>query len=83
MSLVGTRPPTLDEWYQYAPHHRIRMSTKPGITGLWQISGRSTITDFEQVIRLDRRYIEYWSIWMDLKILWKTMQVVIKREGAH
>lgn len=83
MSLVGTRPPTLDEWYQYAPHHRIRMSTKPGITGLWQISGRSKITDFEQVIRLDRRYIEYWSIWMDLKILWKTMQVVIKREGAH
>ena len=59
------------------------MSTKPGITGLWQISGRSKITDFEQVIRLDRRYIEYWSIWMDLKILWKTMQVVIKREGAH
>ncbi len=83
MSLVGTRPPTLDEWYQYAPNHRIRMSTKPGITGLWQISGRSKITDFEQVINLDRRYIEYWSIRLDLKILWKTLQVVIKREGAH
>ncbi len=82
MSLVGTRPPTLDEWNQYAPHHRIRMSTKPGITGLWQISGRSNITDFEEVIRLDRHYIEYWSIWWDIKILLKTVKVVLKHEGA-
>ncbi len=82
MSLVGTRPPTLDEWSQYAPHHRIRMSTKPGITGLWQISGRSNITDFEEVIRLDRHYIEYWSIWWDVKILLKTVKVVLRHEGA-
>ena len=53
MSLVGTRPPTVDEWEQYELHHRSRMSTKPGITGMWQVSGRSDITDFEEVVRLD------------------------------
>lgn len=53
MSLVGTRPPTVDEWEQYELHHRRRMSTKPGITGMWQVSGRSDITDFEEVVRLD------------------------------
>lgn len=52
MSLVGTRPPTVDEWEQYELHHRSRMSTKPGITGMWQVSGRSDITDFEEVVRL-------------------------------
>ncbi len=83
MSLVGTRPPTLDEWSHYAPHHRLRMSTKPGITGLWQISGRSDITDFEQVIQLDRRYIEYWSLWWDIKILFKTVKVVFRHKGAR
>ena len=54
MSLVGTRPPTVDEWEQYELHHRSRMSIKPGITGMWQASGRSDITDFEEVVRLDR-----------------------------
>ncbi|MBR3106681.1 MAG: sugar transferase [Clostridia bacterium] len=82
MSLVGTRPPTVDEWNNYDPHHRIRMSTKPGITGMWQVSGRSEITDFEEVVELDKQYIEHWSIWMDFKILAKTVQVVLKHEGA-
>ena len=62
MSLVGTRPPTVDEWEQYELHHRSRMSTKPGITGMWQVSGRSDITDFEEVVKLDTEYIENWSI---------------------
>lgn len=59
MSLVGTRPPTVDEWEQYELHHRSRMSTKPGITGMWQVSGRSDITDFEEVVRLDTEYMVY------------------------
>ena len=58
MSLVGTRPPTVDEWEKYELHHRSRMSTKPGITGMWQVSGRSDITDFEEVVRLDTEYIQ-------------------------
>lgn len=53
MTYLGTRPPTVDEWEQYELHHRSRMSTKPGITGMWQVSGRSDITDFEEVVRLD------------------------------
>lgn len=57
MSLVGTRPPTLDEWEKYEPHHRARMSFRPGLTGLWQVSGRSNITDFEEVVKLDTQYI--------------------------
>ena len=60
MSLVGTRPPTVDEWEQYELHHRSRMSIKPGITGMWQASGRSDITDFEEVVKLDTEYIEKW-----------------------
>ena len=82
MSLIGTRPPTLDEWNQYDLHHRVRMSAKPGITGMWQVSGRSEITDFEQVVALDQYYIEHWSLWLDIKILVKTVQVVLKHEGA-
>ena len=62
MTLAGTRPPTVDEWEQYELHHRSRMSTKPGITGMWQVSGRSDITDFEEVVRLDTEYIENWTI---------------------
>lgn len=83
MSLVGTRPPTLDEWEKYDLHHRVRMSIKPGITGLWQISGRSDITDFEEVVRLDREYIQNWSVWLDCKILLKTVGVVLRHEGAE
>lgn len=63
MSLVGTRPPTVDEWEQYELHHRSRMSTKPGITGMWQVSGRSDITDFEEVVRLDPIFCVYAEAW--------------------
>lgn len=82
MSLVGTRPPTVDEWEQYELHHRSRMSTKPGITGMWQVSGRSDITDFEEVVRLDTQYIENWTIGLDIKILIKTVLTVLKHEGS-
>ena len=82
MSLVGTRPPTVDEWDRYEPFHRSRMSTRPGITGLWQVSGRSKIRDFETVVRLDREYIENWSLRQDIHILFKTVWVVFTRKGA-
>lgn len=82
MSLVGIRPPTLDEWEQYEPHHRARMSFRPGLTGLWQISGRSAITDFEEVVRLDTKYIDDWNLGLDIKILLKTIGVVVSRRGA-
>lgn len=82
LSLVGTRPPTLDEWEKYRYHHRARLSTKPGITGLWQVSGRSKITDFEKVVELDTKYIREWSMGMDLRILLKTVFVVLRRDGA-
>ena len=82
MSLVGTRPPTVDEWERYHLHHRARMSTKPGITGMWQVSGRSEIEDFEEVVRLDTEYIMNWSYGLDLKILCQTVAVVLKGKGA-
>lgn len=82
MSLVGTRPPTLDEVEHYDYHHFVRLRTKPGITGLWQVSGRSTTTDFEEVVRLDKEYIEKCNMWFDIKILLKTLKVVILRVGA-
>ena len=82
MSLVGTRPPTLDEWEKYELRHRARLSIKPGITGLWQVSGRSKITDFEEVVKLDKQYITDWSMGLDFRILFKTIQSVIKKDGA-
>ncbi len=82
MSLVGTRPPTVDEWEKYEMHHRGRMAMKPGITGLWQVSGRNEITDFEQVVSLDKQYISNWSIMLDMRIIAKTFKVVLKREGS-
>ncbi|MBR4574820.1 MAG: sugar transferase [Lachnospiraceae bacterium] len=83
MSLVGTRPPTEDEWEKYKFHHRARLVCKPGLTGLWQTSGRSSITDFEQVVMLDTKYITEWSISMDIKLILKTIWMVIKGdEGA-
>jgi len=82
MSLVGTRPPTIDEWEKYELHHRARMTIKPGLTGLWQVSGRSCITDFEEVVNLDMKYIMGWSLKGDIKILWKTVGVVVCRKGA-
>ena len=82
MSVVGTRPPTVDEVEQYAAHHKSRLAIKPGLTGLWQVSGRSDITDFEEVVRLDNEYIRNFSISYDLKIILKTIGVVFKREGS-
>lgn len=82
MSLVGTRPPTVDEWDKYKYHHRARLATKPGLTGMWQVSGRSDITDFEEVVRLDTEYINNWSISLDIKILLKTVKIVLGGDGA-
>ena len=82
MSLVGTRPPTVDEWEQYDENHRVRMCVKPGITGIWQVSGRSKITDFNEVVRLDTSYIRNWNILLDIKILFKTVGVVLRSDGA-
>lgn len=83
MSLVGTRPPTVDEYEQYDLHHIRRISIKPGLTGLWQVSGRSDITDFEEVVRLDTEYIADWRLSSDLKILFKTVGVVLWRKGSR
>ena len=83
MSLVGTRPPTVDEWDKYELHHRARLAIKPGLTGMWQVSGRSDITDFEEVVRLDTEYIQNWSFGLDIKILLKTVEVVLKGSGAE
>ncbi|MDD6808011.1 MAG: exopolysaccharide biosynthesis polyprenyl glycosylphosphotransferase [Oscillospiraceae bacterium] len=82
MSLVGTRPPTLDEWNKYELHHRARLAIKPGITGMWQTNGRSNITDFEEVVRLDTEYINEWNLLLDIKLLLKTVIVVFKKEGS-
>ncbi len=83
MSLVGWRPCTKDEWIKYGMQHRIRAAMKPGITGMWQVSGRSQITDFDEIVALDREYIENWSLQLDIKILLKTVWVVLTRKGAE
>ena len=83
MSLVGTRPPTVDEWMKYDLHHRLRMTMRPGITGLWQVSGRSDIKEFEEVVKLDAEYIANWSFGTDLKIILKTIGVILKGDGAR
>ena len=83
MSLIGTRPPTVEEFEQYESHHKRRLSMKPGITGLWQVSGRSDIQDFEEVVRLDCEYIDTWSPALDVKILLKTVNVVLTHKGAE
>lgn len=82
MSLVGTRPPTLDEYMKYTPEQKRRLSFKPGITGLWQISGRSNITNFDDVVKLDVTYLDGWTIWKDIEILLKTIKVVVMKDGA-
>lgn len=83
MSLVGTRPPTVSEFNQYESRHKRRLALKAGITGLWQVSGRSDIRDFEDVVKLDLEYIDNWSLKMDLKILLKTIGVVLFSKGAR
>ena len=82
MSLVGTRPPTVDEYEQYTGYQKRRISFRPGITGLWQISGRSDIKDFDEVVKLDLEYIDNWSLLLDLKIIFKTILEVFKGIGA-
>ena len=82
ISLVGTRPPTVDEWEQYELHHRARLAIKPGITGMWQVSGRSKITDFEQVVELDKKYIREWRFGLDIKLLLLTVKAVLNKEGS-
>jgi exopolysaccharide biosynthesis polyprenyl glycosylphosphotransferase len=81
MSLVGTRPPTPDEVAQYAPHHRRRLSMRPGMTGLWQAGGNGRITDFEDVVSLDCEYIDRWSLFLDLSIILRTCVTVFRCAG--
>ncbi len=83
MSLVGTRPPTLDEVTNYQPHHWQRLQVKPGITGEWQANGRSTIKDFEQIVKMDIDYQYKWSPIYDLILIFKTIWVVFTKNGAY
>jgi lipopolysaccharide/colanic/teichoic acid biosynthesis glycosyltransferase len=82
MSLVGPRPPLPEEVAAYGADVRRRLVVKPGMTGLWQVSGRSDLT-WEESVRLDLRYVENWSLILDLQILWKTWSVVTRGEGAY
>lgn len=82
MSVVGTRPPTVNEYKEYELHHKGRLAAKPGLTGMWQVSGRSSITDFEEVVRLDKEYIANFSLALDLEIMLKTFKVVLGKEGS-
>lgn len=82
MSLVGTRPPTVDEVEQYAVNQKRRLSVTPGMTGVWQTSGRSEIYDFDEIVKLDLEYIDKWSIGLDLKLLFKTIIVCFRGSGA-
>ncbi|MEZ3478181.1 MAG: sugar transferase [Lachnospiraceae bacterium] len=83
MSLVGTRPPTEDEFEQYNGYYRRRMSITPGLTGMWQVSGRSDIQDFEEIVKLDLEYIDNWSLGLDIKILFMTVFTVLGRKGSR
>ncbi len=82
MSMVGTRPPTEDEYERYGNYHMRRLSIRPGITGMWQVSGRNEISNFEDVVRLDLSYIDNWSLLLDIKLIIKTIWIVIFGRGA-
>ena len=82
MTYLGTRPILQDELLKYELHHRARIAIKPGITGMWQVSGRSDITDFEEVVELDTKYIAEWCLKLDIEILFKTVMVVFRGSGA-
>jgi lipopolysaccharide/colanic/teichoic acid biosynthesis glycosyltransferase len=82
MSLVGTRPPTIDEVLGYKRHHWERLNVKPGITGEWQANGRSAVLDFEHIVKMDVNYQKKWSISYDLYLIWKTILAVVKKQGA-
>ncbi|NJN85760.1 MAG: sugar transferase [Leptolyngbyaceae cyanobacterium SL_7_1] len=83
MSLVGTRPPTLDEVANYNDRHWKRLNVKPGLTGEWQVNGRSSVEDFEQIVDLDLRYQQRWHPLYDLHVIWKTIQILLNRSGAY
>lgn len=83
MSLVGTRPPTLDEVSKYEQHHFQRLRVKPGITGEWQANGRSTVEDFEEIVQMDLAYQKKWSVAYDLHLIFKTIQSVLVKDGAY
>jgi len=83
MSVVGTRPPTLDEYAQYTGAQKKRLSFRPGLTGMWQVSGRSNIADFDDVMKLDLQYIQEWSIYLDVKLILKTILAVLFGRGAE
>jgi exopolysaccharide biosynthesis polyprenyl glycosylphosphotransferase len=83
MSLVGPRPFPVSDVAGYQDHHFLRLTMRPGITGLWQVEGRSDIVDFEEVARLDRQYVERWSPWLDLAIMARTLPAVLRRKGAY
>lgn len=82
LSLIGFRPCLKSEFSEYSFHHRSRIAMKPGITGMWQVSGRSDITDFEEVVKLDTEYIRNWSMGLDFRILFKTVKTVLHRDGS-
>jgi len=83
MSLVGPRPFFEADFATYQDHHFRRLDAKPGITGLWQVSGRSSVIDFEDVVYLDRQYIEQWTFWLDVGIMFRTLPAVVRRTGAY
>ena len=83
MSLVGTRPPTVSEVDQYDRQHFRRISIKPGITGIWQTNGRNEIKDFEKIVQMDVAYIENWSLLLDIKLMFKTVKVLLSKKGAY
>ena len=79
---MGTRPPTPEEVSQYLPHHYQRLHVKPGLTGEWQVNGRSSVKDFEEVVKMDLLYQQKWSLLYDCQLIWKTIWVVFRKEGA-
>lgn len=83
MTLAGTRPPTVDEWDKYELHHRARLATKPGLTGMWQVSGRSNITDFEEVVKLDEQYISEWTMGLDMPCMIFIERIKFREEDAN
>jgi exopolysaccharide biosynthesis polyprenyl glycosylphosphotransferase len=83
MSLVGPRPPLPEEVARYGDDHLVRLTVVPGLTGPWQVNGRSRIREFDEVVRLEREYIRDWSLWLDFKILGRTLLKVLQRDGAH
>ena len=82
MSLVGPRPPTAEEFVQYEPRHRGKLSVIPGMTCIWQVSGRNQIQSFEDWMALDRQYIENWNLWLDVRLLLATLPAVLTARGA-